>query len=227
MASTRVIIGSVFAASALTLVVACSSTSSGTPGGTSGSSGTSGTSGGGTSGGGTSGGGTSGGGTSGNSLSKCQPKNGCTDAENKTYGDCVVSACDTKFTECYGAGWKTGSFTGPCGTYITCTQACACGDTACYTKCGQPDAACSTCIEGSASCAQSCKAPACASTSGGVDSGTSGTSGGGGATCADLGACCAKITDASIKSQCDKAKASTNDDAQCANFYNAIKSFCP
>jgi hypothetical protein len=218
MASTRIVLGSVFAASAVALVVACSSgttTVIGGDGGTSGGLGSSGSSGTGTSGG------------SGSSVNKCGSSSGsntCTEAENKAYSDCLTSACDSKYTECFGAGYKTGTFSGPCGTYLTCVNACACNDTACTSKCTAPSA-CTTCLQGIGSCSATCTAPACAT---GGSSG--GTSGGTGAkkSCADLQACCAKITDATKKSQCDQTyNAVKSSEDSCNSIYSTFAADCP
>lgn len=223
MASTRVIVGTVVTAAVLALGVACSSSSSGD--GSSGSSGSAnGTSGSGTGTSGSSTGTSGGGGSSGfKNCSGTNTSSTCTEAELKPYGDCVNEKCATKYAECYGADYKSGNFGGPCGTYIKCTQACGCNDTACYQKCGTPDAACTTCIQGSATCADSCTVPSCGSGSSGSSGG-----GGGGKTCADLKACCDKITDASKKSNCDQTyNAVKGSDANCGALYSTFAADCP
>ena len=84
----------------------------------------------------------------------------CTAEQRKPLEDCVAQKCATTFSECYGADYRNGNFSGPCGSYIACTNACACEDTACRQKCGQADTACTTCIGGSV-CASECALPAC------------------------------------------------------------------
>ncbi|MDB5215066.1 MAG: hypothetical protein JWO86_2993, partial [Myxococcaceae bacterium] len=137
---TQLVLGIALMGSSLALAAACSSsTTNGTSdGGTPATSGgTSGATSGGTSGatsGGTSGSGVVGGskcGTSGSSTSTC------TQAETDSYNSCLTTMCDAQYQAALGSGYKTGSYGGACGTYITCTQACACNDTACYMKCGQ------------------------------------------------------------------------------------------
>jgi len=193
MASTRIVIGiAATAASALVGLAACSGSTTGTGSGDGGAF---------SSGGGTSGGGTSGSGASGGSAVKRCPSTGstCTEAETATYNSCLQEKCDATYAKCFGSAYKSGTFTGDCGTYITCTQACACGDTACLAKCTISDA-CKTClIPAAQNCAAMCTAPAC------EKSGSSGTSGGGGSnkTCADLKACCDKIAEGMKKDSCN------------------------
>lgn len=221
MASTRVIVGTVVAGAALTLGLACSSTATG--------EGSSGTSGGAATSGGPSGGGTSGGGTSGSTgsaiknCSTSSDKSTCTDAEIKPYSDCINDKCGAKFAECYGPGYKTGNFGGPCGTYITCSNACACNDTTCYQKCGTPAPACSTCLQGVGTCTSACTAPACATAS------TSSSSGGPGAkSCADLKACCDAIVDPAKKTECNQTYSAVKaSEASCNAIYTTYAAQCP
>jgi len=214
MASTRIVIGFVVTgASALVALAACSGTATSTGTGDGGAS--SGTSGSGTSGGASSG--TSGSGTSGGSAIKQCPASStskCTDAENQAYG-----------TKCYGADYKNGNFSGACGTYITCTQACACGDTTCLTKCTLDDA-CKNCIlPAVTTCSSQCPAPACAT---GGSSGSSGSSGGAGKTCADLKACCDKIPAGSTKDGCDAIYNQFKGmDSSCNAVYSSYAPSCP
>ncbi|HSO33580.1 MAG TPA: hypothetical protein VLT33_13700 [Labilithrix sp.] len=224
MASTRIVIGFVVTgASALVALAACSGTTSSTGTGDGGAS-SSGTSGSGTSGG------TSGSGTSGGSSIKQCPSSGskCTDAENQAYGSCIQEKCDATFTKCYGADYKNGNFSGACGTYITCTQACACGDTACLTKCTFDDA-CKNCVLPAVStCSEQCTPPACATGGSSGSSGTSGSSGGAGKTCADLKACCDKIPAGSTKDSCNQTYDSlAGMDSQCAIVYSGYAPSCP
>jgi hypothetical protein len=222
MASIRnpiTLIGLVTLGASLTLaVVACSSSTSGTSTGTSGGAS-----------GGTSGAATSGG-SGPNKCAASQPAaSKCTAAEIQTYSDCVNSKCSSQYTQCYGSGWQSGSFSGPCGSYLTCASACACNDTACFSKC-TPTTECSTCLEGTTNCSAGCTLPACytAGTSSGGTSGTSGSSGTAAHTCADLATCCGKIADANIKSSCDSAKtAAGTNDSTCSTYYAAFSSYCP
>jgi hypothetical protein len=237
---TQLVLGIAVMGSSLALAAACSSTTSngtgdggtGTSGGTSGatSGGTSGATSGGTSGatsGGTSGGGVVGAGKCGSSGSSTST---CTKAETDTYNSCLTGMCDSQYQAALGSGYKTGSYGGACGTYITCTQACACNDTACYMKCGQPDSACTMALTSASSCAMTkCPPPACLTA--GKDAGTSGTSGSSGGTmhtCAELMACCAKIADASTKSACDQTyTAVMSMESSCNAVYPSYAASCP
>jgi hypothetical protein len=164
------------------------------------------------------------GGSSNNNLN-CPSNTGtgtCTAEQNKAYSDCIISKCDAQYQACLGAGYKSGSYSGPCGAWIGCTAKCGCGDTACRSACGLPDATCQACFTGQlATCVTSsgCTAPVCTGTgTGGTGGGTGGTGGGTGGTggsttggCGALMKCCASANNASIKSACE---------AQ----YNALKS---
>jgi hypothetical protein len=220
---TQIIFGIAVMGSSLALAAACSSTTTtGSPDGGATSGGTSGATSGGTSGatsGGTSGatsGGTSGGTSGAVGMSKCGSSGGmstntCTQAEVDTYNNCNFSMCDAEYQAALGSGYKTGSYSGACGTYLTCVNACACGDTACQQKCGLPDSACQTALGNASTCSQTkCPQPACFKS--GTDAGTSGTSGSSGSvahTCADFASCCA-------------AK-SGSDQTTCQQVYDAIK----
>lgn len=224
MASTRIVLGMSFASAGLALVLACSGTSTGTTGGDGGTSG------------GTSGasGGTSG--SSGSAVKNCSTgstTSKCSAAEIQPYTDCIQSKCDSVYSMCYGAGYKTGSFSGPCGTYITCSNACDCTDTACRSKCTL-DPTCTSCISMFSSCSEGCTIPACATSGGtsgtsggtsGASGGTSGTSGTTGKTCADFAACCAAKT-GTAQTQCNQAydAIKANGDATCNAAYS---SYCP
>ncbi len=202
MTSNHFVIRTVLCLSTLTLAIACSSSTTGSDssGGTSGASGTT--------------------GPSGTSIDKCggtTSTSKCTAAELKPYNECFVTACDSKFGECYGAAWKTGTFTGPCGTYLTCFNACACGDEACYAACPQPSDECTACRVNSSACSDGCKLPAC----GGATTGSS-------KACADLAACCAKIESPSFKTNCDQSIETSGTDAElCATFLGVYKTGCP
>jgi hypothetical protein len=132
----------------------------------------------------------------------------------------LQSKCEPTFKECYGDGYLQGSFTGPCGTLVSCTQKCNCTDQACISKC-TPDQACVDCTKKLATCARECTVPACA---------YAGTGGGdaGDGTCADLQACCDKITNADFKKSCTDTHAGlSGNDQACSSVLNAYKSQCP
>jgi hypothetical protein len=147
----------------------------------------------------------------------------CTAEQNKAYSDCIIGKCDAKYQACLGAGYKSGSYSGPCGTWIGCTAKCGCGDMMCRSACGLPDQACQTCFSGElAQCvlASGCTAPVCTGGgtggsgggtggsgggTGGSGGGTGGSGGGGGGTCADLMKCCNAMTNADSKASCNQA----------------------
>ncbi|MCA9584394.1 MAG: hypothetical protein KC657_03455 [Myxococcales bacterium] len=212
-----------FAAVALVAACSSSSTNDGTSSSGGASSGSSGASSG-SSGASSSGSSGASSGSSGSSGPKYCAGGTCTEAEGKPYADCVIGKCDTQYQECYGPGYKTGTYGGSCGPYLTCVQKCACDDTACFQACGAPQGDCQTCLQKVSTCVQGsgCQAPACASVQ--PDAG-----GGGGKTCADLAACCAKIADNTKKTQCqgtyDQVKASG--DATCNLVYTQYAADCP
>jgi len=218
----RYLLAGAFIVSAITVGVACSSdTTDTTPGGTASSSGTSGT--------GTSSGNASSSG-SGSGYKDCSGSSSgvtCTNQADVTkYSQCVATACDSQYKQCFGDNFKSGTFGGACGTWITCTQKCGCGDTACAQACGLPDQACQDCEKGFATCAQSCApAVACQTAS---SSGSTTSSGGTGKTCADLSKCCPNISDANYKSACTQTVSSANDQACGAAYstYQAKASSC-
>lgn len=139
-------------ASTFALVVACSSnddaasTSSSGGGGASSSSSSS------------SGGGSSGG------FKSCPDSSqaSCTEAELEPYNRCLLDECEAGFKKCYGDGFMSGNFGGPCGTFMACVQKCGCGDTECFATC-TPDDACQSCVQETGTCGESCTEPACAS----------------------------------------------------------------
>lgn len=199
-----------FTLTAIAVGVACSSddtstSSSSSTGGTGTSSSTGGT-------GASSGSNTSSGGASG--FKNCSTgTSNCTEAEAKPYSDCVLEKCDSTFKECYGPDYKSGTFAGACGAYVTCIQKCACNDLACFQACPLPDAACQTCSQKFVTCQDQCTKPACMNSSS-----SSSSSGGAGKTCDDLALCCAKISNADVKTVCQKAVTDDND-AACATLY--------
>jgi hypothetical protein len=137
----------------------------------------------------------------------------CTAAQTKPYTDCLFSKCDAAFTACYGSGYKSGTFSGPCSTYITCLSKCGCSDSACRTACGQPSAECISCETMIGTCVLSagCMYPTCTGAAGADGAagaggaGGAGGTGGGGSGCAGLTACCNAMTMAAQKAQCLQA----------------------
>lgn len=206
-----------FAAGIVGLALACSSESSssggngnGTSSGTSGSEGSSGTS------------GSNGG--NGSGFKNCGVTSGtsCTEAEMKPYSDCLTDKCDTGYKKCYGDGYKSGTFSGPCGTWMACVQKCDCNDTSCILAC-KPDEACQACSTEISTCGDSCTEPEC-SKQGVPDGGNNAN-----ATCADLQACCDSMAAGEQKDGCQSALDDANDDdTKCAPYYNAFKTagFC-
>lgn len=127
------------------------------------------------------------------SVAGCPPSGStCTAADEKSYSDCLTTKCDAQYSECLGAGYKSGSFGGACGAMMQCSNACACGDTACASKC-VPDAACQSCLLNKVSpCTEQCPRPACYG--GGTPSSVK---------CDELKTCCAAIADATKKGTCE------------------------
>lgn len=154
-------------------------------------------------------------GSSSGGIKQCPAQGGQTDcpqSELDAYAKCATDNCDAEFKECYGSGYQSGSFGGPCGSFISCTNACECDDTACRQKC-TTDAACNTCNQKLGQCITSkCKLPCQGETK----------------TCDDLAACCAKLTDATKKSTCqgsyDAVKA--NGDVGCNSVYQGYADDC-
>lgn len=193
------------------LVLACSSSDDSSTNGSGGSTGSS---------------GGSTGSSGGSGFKSCPPASGttgsCSAADFEPYQTCVTEKCDSVYKQCYGADYKSGKFSGACGTYIECVQKCDCNDTKCFSAC-KPDSACTECSKGFGTCSSGCTIPACAtegSSSGGTTSGT----------CADLQACCDAIADADQKSGCQQAKDAANgNDSTCGQYYSGFKSagLCP
>lgn len=196
-----------FAAGIVGLALACDSSSessssggngNGTSSGTSGSQGSSGSQG------------------NGSGFKNCATQGtSCSEAELKPYSDCLADKCEAGWKKCYGDGFMSGSFSGPCGTYMECVQKCDCADTNCVIAC-KPDEACQTCATEIVGCGDSCTEPECAKTT--PDAGSKN------ATCADLTACCDSMAAGEQKDGCQSAKdEANNDDSKCATYYNAFK----
>lgn len=137
----------------------------------------------------------------------------CTTAELEPFQTCITTSCATGLQTCYGSGFMTGQFSGPCGTYAACVGKCSCSDNACRTACGAQPTECSSCLSSSlTTCAFSCltQLPACATGGGlgGSSGGLGGSSGGlGGAsgttTClAQLAICCAGAASTALQAAC-------------------------
>ena len=121
-----------------------------------------------------SGGGTGGGtaGTGGGSGG-CDPVGGSNDCP--AYVDCAQDKCMAEYKQCLGDNFMSGTFGGPCKTYMECVVGCNC-DATCQQGCTM-DASCQSCMTGPlAQCVTSncsTELQECAGTGGG------GTGGGG------------------------------------------------
>lgn len=51
------------------------------------------------------------------------------------YVSCVETNCQTQYETCFGPDYLNGNFGGSCADYMSCINACDCGDTACNTEC--------------------------------------------------------------------------------------------
>jgi hypothetical protein len=133
----------------------------------------------------------------------------CTQVEWNAYTTCIANACDSQYQVCLGAGYRSGTFTGPCGPWAQCLSGCGCGNAGCRAACPDQTADCASCYASVSTCLLSCNIPACAVTAGAPDAGAGGgtdaASGGdaaAGANCAALLACCNAISDPTQKSDC-------------------------
>jgi hypothetical protein len=139
----------------------------------------------------------------------CPTKTGtgtCTAEQNKAYSDCVTSKCDAQYQMCLGAGYKSGSYGGPCGAWVGCTAKCGCDDQNCRTACGLPPMECQTCFTGQLTAclgSSGCTAPVCTGTGTGGSGGGTGGTGGGSGTCNDLMRCCASMTNPQLQMACN------------------------
>lgn len=146
-------------------------------------------------------------GSSGGGIKQCpaQGQTDCPQSEVDAYAKCATDNCDAEYEECYGAGYQSGTFGGPCASFISCANACACDDTACRQKC-TPDSTCNTCNQKLAQCITSkCALPCQGETK----------------TCDDLAACCAKIADESKKASCESTydAVKSQGDVSCNSVY--------
>lgn len=69
--------------------------------------------------------------------STCGALNSPSNPEDKACEDCMAASCNAELSACYGSGYKTGNFSGPCGPVATCTCSCPEGDLSCLTGCAE------------------------------------------------------------------------------------------
>ena len=162
-------------------------------------------------------------------------------SDSAPYNTCLETQCGSTYKECWGADYKTGTYSGPCADVVSCQQACACGDTACLRACPGPSDNCGACLFGLAGCVPKCTAPSCASQSASSSSGSTASDGGtrsdagdaGGTThsCADVSACCNAQTNNTYKSACLFALSQAHgDESLCNQGYNQFSAYgitCP
>jgi len=151
----------------------------------------------------------------------------CSQAQSDTHSACMVAKCDAQYAQCYGPGYKTGTFAGaPCSDVQACDQKCACNDTKCREKCAVSGECVKCAFEVLAPCltAANCTAPACSDDDGGSDSGGGGndsggggndSGGGGSVNCGVLDFCCKRLPDPA-KSKCGEI-VDGRDDVYCGN----------
>lgn len=140
-----------------------------------------------------------------------------TSDDDKACDDCMQSQCGAQLAECYGSGYASGNFGGPCGPVIQCQCSCPEGDLGCIVACGSKGgSACETCAAKIGSCEKTKCASACGSSST-PDSGTPPSAGG----CENLGTnCCPKISDAEAKQGCEEL-AGMGDDGMCDQAFDS------
>lgn len=127
-----------------------------------------------------------------NGESSCQDQ-----AAIQEYSDCAVETCDGEYKQCFGDGYLSGAFGGPCQGLMECANQCQDCDQACLQACSDQHypGACEECILGpifdcvvDALTSGTCKIPCGPSSSGGV--------------CDDLKACCNSIAEQDKKDEC-------------------------
>jgi hypothetical protein len=108
------------------------------------------------------------GGTGGGGANACIPATtSCTAADQAAvnqYVGCLETACATEYMACYGAGYKSGNYGGPCGTYAQCYAACGCNPpSSCTSACGAATQDCTACLSTLGACVApaACSRPAC------------------------------------------------------------------
>jgi hypothetical protein len=153
------------------------------------------------------------------------------------YSACLESKCATQYKKCFGDNYQSGQTGGVCGTYLDCVGKAA---DPCHSSC-TPSSECQSCESTDiAGCTASagCALPMCTVKTGASGTGGSGKSGGSAGsgagtagaaaagTCKDVSACCAKVTDANLKSACQTVASMANE-ALCAGTLPSLKMFCP
>lgn len=120
----------------------------------------------------------------------CEQGESDPDCDIQPYVDCMLDACSTQYETCLGANYMAGDFSGgACEGFMECVND---APNQCDHDCTQ-DQACESCFSTLGSCALSNCASELSACTGGVDLG--GDVGAiGGATCADLEACCASMS---------------------------------
>jgi hypothetical protein len=160
-------------------------------------------------------------------LGQCgsQTQGKCTNDELQDYNDCLYQKCGTQFKAAFGDNFQSGEIGGACKDDIACYKKCSCDDQTCRTACatntsqGCKDAEMAV---GTCSLSAGCQLPACATQGTGLpDAGSTA----GGHTCDELATCCAGLTDATTKMQCDTTYNAVKQagDAGCNQIYS---SFC-
>lgn len=152
----------------------------------------------------------------------------CTGEE--AYANCVMAACGAQYKTCFGANYASGTYAGPCGSYLTCMMSCPCDATAttCETGCTTQVASnteCMTCLLTLASCVQGtgCTEPVCQTTATATSTATS-TQTSTGTGCAALQACCASMPSA-LASACQSALTSAGGvDTTCSSVLTSFQS---
>jgi hypothetical protein len=155
----------------------------------------------------------------------------CT-ADQTAYEQCLINKCDADYAACFGAGYKSGAFGGPCGPYVQCVLACPCDSNhaTCEQNCfPKATSECMTCGQTVDTCENNsgCVDPCAGSGGGGQGGSGQGGSGQGGTglggtggtgttvTCAQLKDCCAKLPAGQAQTGC-LALANAGNEANCA-----------
>ncbi len=149
---------------------------------------------------------------------------------------CEQDKCGSELNKCYGANFSGGA----CADLISCAEKSS--DPCKATNC-QPSGDCSSCITGTlvpcvlkncSDCSGGSQGTGGSGNSGaggsgnvgtGATPGTGATTGTGSATCSDLGTCCGKVSDATLKSECQMLVDAKNDTV-CNAAYGGFKSLC-
>jgi hypothetical protein len=76
----------------------------------------------------------------------CSPNETCRQEEVDQYNTCLWDQCDAEFRGCFGDDYRMANFSGPCASFIACTDRCDCGDRACQNACGNPPLFCLQCL---------------------------------------------------------------------------------